>query len=113
MAKKDAATILREAKAAGQTTVSVDEMAKQLGLKPEQIAPIPPSSLRSADSIPDSEKIASYNRLHRFAMEGLESLMKDGRYPKDYDHYAFEEVMQAMLGNNIFTTLNALETNGR
>lgn len=49
-----------------------------------------------------------WNTVYDYAIEGISQLAKDGYQPKDFEHYLYEAVINAVYGNGVWPIINSL-----
>lgn len=52
--------------------------------------------------VPEPIKNIDWSEVFRLVKEGIYSISEDGYEPKDFKHYIFETVMEAVYGKNIW-----------
>ncbi len=62
--------------------------------------------LRQKGSFTDEDRLLAFERLYDFVFNGMEEMVKNGREPKDFRYYVYEEAMMTLLGKHVFDLIN-------
>lgn len=62
---------------------------------------------RIASTITVEQKAARWDDAFEWLLEQFEYMIRNGRYPKDFDHYASERLIRCLTDNVGFAVMNA------
>jgi len=89
-------------------SIKASDLAEAIGEDPVALAKESDErQFRALNDISDAEKIAAFDGLYQQCAENLAFLREKGNEPKDCAHYAWEAVMYATLGPQIFDVWNS------
>lgn len=61
---------------------------------------------KQAGAMPKPLAKPDFSKLEKMITEGVKQVAEEGYAPKDFDHYAFEEAMEAVYGRKIWDWYN-------
>jgi hypothetical protein len=61
---------------------------------------------KKADAMPKPLPKPDWSRLEKFIIDGVKQVADEGREPKDFDHYVYEEALMVVFGRKIWDWYN-------
>ena len=58
------------------------------------------------EGVPSPLKLADFSKLQQQVIAAVQGLVKNGRPPKDFEHYIYEAAMEAVYGKDFWAWWN-------